>query len=88
MYLRYSQKFHKIHGKTPAMSSLVDVLLLTSHISQNIYFTERLQMTERSSHQRCSMRKGVLRNFAKFTGKHLCHSLFLNKVAGMRLASL
>ena len=68
MYLRYSQKFHKIHGKTPAMSSLVDVLLLTLHISQNIYFTERLQMTERSSHQRCSMRKGVLRNFAKFTG--------------------
>ena len=24
----------------------------------------------RSSHQRCSLRKGVLRNFAKFTGKH------------------
>ena len=22
--------------------------------------------------QRCSLRKGVLRNFAKFTGKHLC----------------
>ena len=28
--------------------------------------------------------KGVLRNFAKFTGKHLCQSLFLNKVAGLR----
>ena len=26
------------------------------------------------------MEKGVLRNFAKFTGKHLCQSLFLNKV--------
>ena len=26
--------------------------------------------------------KCVLRNFAKFTGKHLSHSLFLNKVAG------
>ena len=26
--------------------------------------------------------KGVLRNFAKFTGKHLCQSLFFNKVAG------
>ena len=25
---------------------------------------------------------GVLRNFAKFTGKHLCLSLFFNKVAG------
>ena len=36
----------------------------------------------RSSHQRCSVKKGVLRNFAKFTGKHLCQSLFFNKVAG------
>ena len=27
-------------------------------------------------------KKGVLRNFAKFTGKHLCPSLFFNKVAG------
>ena len=25
-----------------------------------------------SSRRRCSVRKGVLRNFAKFTGKHLC----------------
>ena len=29
------------------------------------------------------MRKGVLRNFAKFTGKHLCQSLFFNKVAAL-----
>ena len=29
-------------------------------------------------------RKYVLRNFAKFTGKHLCQSLFFNKVAGLR----
>ena len=41
----------------------------------------------RSSHQRCSVRK-VLRNFAKFTGKHLCHSLFFNKAAGQRPATL
>ena len=27
---------------------------------------------------------GVLRNFSKFTGKHLCQSLFFNKVAGLR----
>ena len=26
--------------------------------------------------------KGVLRNYAKFTGKHVCQSLFFNKVAG------
>ena len=42
----------------------------------------------RSSNQRCSVRKGVLRNFAKFTGKHLCQSLFFNKVAGLSSATL
>ena len=26
---------------------------------------------------------GVLRNFAKFTAKHLCQSVFFNKVAGL-----
>ena len=42
----------------------------------------------RSSHQRCSVRKGVLRNVATFTRKHLCQSLFFNKVAGLRPATL
>ena len=32
----------------------------------------------RSSHRRCSVKKGVLKNFANFTGKHLCWSLFWN----------
>ena len=32
--------------------------------------------------QRCSVKKCVLRNFTKFTGKHLCQSLFFNKVPG------
>ena len=38
----------------------------------------------RRSQQRCSVKIGVLRNFAKFTGKHLCQGLFYNKVAGLR----
>ena len=42
----------------------------------------------RSSHRRCSVRKGVLRNFVKFTGKHLCQSLFFDKVVGLRPATL
>ena len=29
-------------------------------------------------------KKGVLGNFAKFTGKYLCQRLFFNKVAGLR----
>ena len=36
----------------------------------------------RSSRPEVFCEKGVLRNFAKFTGKHVCESLFLNKVAG------
>ena len=30
-------------------------------------------------------KKGVLKNFAKFTGKHLCQSLYFDKVARLRL---
>ena len=33
-------------------------------------------------HQKYSLKKGVLRNFAKFTGKNLRQNLFFNKVAG------
>ena len=38
----------------------------------------------RSSHRSCSLKKGVLRNFAELTGKHLRQSLFFNEVAGLR----
>ena len=33
-------------------------------------------------------KKGVLRNLAKFTGKHQCQSLYLHKVADLRPATL
>ena len=42
----------------------------------------------RSSHRRCSVKKGVFRNFAKFTGKHLHQSLFFNKISGLKPATL
>ena len=35
----------------------------------------------RSSHRKCSLKKGTLKNFTKFTGKHMCQSLFFNNVA-------
>ena len=38
----------------------------------------------RSSHRRRSLKKDVLKNYAKFTEKHLCQSLFFNKVTGLR----
>ena len=37
----------------------------------------------RSSCPEVFCKKGVLTNFAKFTGKHLCQSLF-NKIPGLR----
>ena len=43
--------------------------------------------TFRSSRRDVSGKKGVLRNFAKFTGKHLCYSLIFNKVAGLKALS-
>ena len=43
------------------------------------------QFIIRSSHPEVFCKKAVLRNFAKFTGKHLCQSLFFNKVAGLSL---
>ena len=42
----------------------------------------------RSSHPEEFCKKGILRNFAKFTGKNLSQSLFFNKVAGLRFATL
>ena len=42
----------------------------------------------RNSHQRCSIKIGVLKNFAKSTGKHLRQGLFFNKVAALSLATL
>ena len=43
----------------------------------------------RSSHRRCSVKKGALKNFAKFTEKkYLCQSLIFNKAVGLRPATL
>ena len=47
-----------------------------------------MKKTTETATGRCFVEKGVLRNFTKFTGKHLCQSLFFNKVAGLRRATL
>ena len=45
-------------------------------------------VVQRSSRSEVLRTKGVLKNFAKSTGKHLCQSFFFNKVADLRLATL
>ena len=41
--------------------------------------SDLIESMKKSSHRGCSVKKSVIRNFAKFTGKHLCQSLFLIK---------
>ena len=41
-------------------------------------------LINRSSRPEEFCKKGVIRNFAKFTEKYMCQSLFLNNVAGLR----
>ena len=42
------------------------------HLQQSSFFLSPPSF--RSSHQSCSIKKGVLRNLTTFTGKHLCQS--------------
>ena len=51
-----------------------------SYILKIVAQTTGLQF--KSSRPEVFCKEGVLRNFSKFTGKHLWQSLFFNKVAG------
>ena len=46
------------------------------------YLRHMLLFFKRSSRPEMFCKKDVLRNFGKFTGKHLCQNLFFNKGAG------
>ena len=50
-------------------------------------FLQNYLTAEQSSRPEVFCKKGVLRDFAKFTGKHLCQRLFFDKVAGLRSAT-
>ena len=51
------------------------------------YQQEEGLIINRSSHPEVFCEKGVLRNFTKFTGRHLCESFFFNKVTLARVLS-
>ena len=57
---------------------------------QQVWFIEAVlpKVMDRSSRPEIFYKKSVLRNFTKFTGKHLYQRLFFNKVAGLRPANL
>ena len=70
-----------------------NILQYIAKPGQAVYFTFsrgifRTFSNVRSSGLEVSWRKGVLRNFANFTGKHLCQNLFFCKVPGLKPVTL
>ena len=59
--------------------------IFNCNLQQNLRFLQhssRHYYRVRSSQQRCSVKIGVLRNFTKFTGQHLCLQLYLKRDSG------
>ena len=48
----------------------------------SVWSSRVYKFTERSSNRKCSIKKVVLRNITKFTGKYLCQRLVFSKKAG------
>ena len=82
----YTLQNKKSTAKTKKQKQLILTIICIIYLL-NKYWLAYLQTCSvvRSSQRRCFVSKGVLKNFVKFTGKHLCQSLFFfNKVAGLR----
>ena len=56
--------------------------------SRNCFQKPQTLENNRSSRPEVVCKNGVIKHFLKFKGKHLCHSLFFNKVAGLKPATL
>ena len=59
------------------ISGFSEVLYVRDFLKKLSEFTDKLKKQSSGS----ALSKDVLRNFAKFTEKHLCGNLFFNKVA-------
>ena len=69
--------------------SFLILFLKSCSVNGNVVLFEIFaELISRSSRPEVFFEKRVLKNFAKFTGKHLCQSLFFKKVAGVRPATL
>ena len=58
------------------------------HVKKFLKYINDHHQNIRNSCPEVFCEKGVLRNFAKFTGKHQCQNLFFNKVASLRPPTL
>ena len=62
--------------------------MITASVMKRLNATNCFLLNLGAVVQRLFCTKDVLRNFAKFTGRHQCQSLFLNKFAGLMSATL
>ena len=69
-----------IEMEKPLIRIKGDLPLETSLNIKGLSIFQKRSQTNRNSHQRCSIKIGILKNFVKFTLKHLCQSFFFNKV--------
>ena len=69
-------------------SAVYDINTSISNLKARSFKNFRISSIVESSRLELFCKKGVLRNFTKFTGKHLCQSLLFNKVAALRSATL
>ena len=63
-----------MEDESPTLSN--NKLVLQAIIENFIFHIFAILILSKSSHPEVFCKRGVLRNFAKFTGKHLCQSLF------------
>ena len=88
--VQYSRKavfsFEKGLNYQNHSSSFCTLFLNLYRFNDQMYFI--MIRISRSSHREVFYKKCVLRNFAKFTGKHLCQGLFFHKVADHRPVTL
>ena len=67
--------FYNINIKKPRNKRLKSTDLLSE-----LPFHEELNVIKTEAATRVFYKKSIARNFAKFTGKHLCQRLFFSKV--------
>ena len=70
-----------------AISGVVLILVILSRY-HTLFLRFYNQLQDKSSPPEVFFYKGILRNFAKFSGKHLCLGLSFDKIPGLRPATL
>ena len=67
---------------------LIFFILTPLEAPENQSFSGEMEKKQKRLPRRCYIKNVFLKFLQKFTGKHMCQSLFLNKVAGLRPAIL